>query len=150
MFIFLAKGFSNLNTFAQKSLKKLIVKGAQLLFGSTFGKTIVKLLGIDLDKPKEGAEKRAAEIGTGVPGTERFLGQKPIAKPQPLQFGSLFPKIGSVKTNQINVDSKIEITVPPGTSTENAEFIKKDVGVVFEEKLSGMLTEAMDTIQKNE
>lgn len=150
MFIFLVKGFSNLNTFSQKALKKLIVKGAQLLFGSTFGKTIVKLLGIDLDKPKEGAEKRAAEIGTGTPGTERFLGQKPIAKPQPLQFGSLFPKIGSVTTNQINVDSKIEITVPPGTSAENAEFIKKDVGVVFEEKLSGMLTEAMDTIQKSE
>lgn len=150
VFKFLVKAFINLSRFILKSFGKLIAKAAKKLFGSVFGKTILKLAGIDLDKPKEGAEKRAAEIGVGTPGTERFLGQKPIAKPQPLQFGSLFPKIGSVKTNQINVDSKIELTVPPGTSAENAEFIKKDVGVVFEEKLSGMLTEAMDTIQKSE
>lgn len=147
---FLLTAFDKFNAFILTSTIKLIKKIGKLLFGSVFGKTILKLAGIDLEKPKEGIEKRVAEIGTGAPGTEKLLGQKPIAQPQPLQFGGLFPKAGSVKTNQINVDSKIEITVPPGNSAQQNEFIKKDVGQVFDDKLSGMLTDAMDTIQKVE
>lgn len=146
---FLASSFANLNIFIIRSIGKLISKASKKLFGGVFGKAVLKLAGIEPGKPEE---SKAPGLSDLTPADAvGFPGQQPILPEIPIQFGALSPKIPqSIKTSSINVDSKIEITVPPGTTPEQTEFIRKDAGDFFDQKFSGILTDAVDTIQRGE